>query len=183
MQAEVKELFEQIHTLESAVSKLEARKETALSHIDQLQAKLPDLLEQYAIGQCKEAEISQVHAQILQLQQIANEPTKKAINALNRKIKELQGGQVLSQYRQEQKARAEHQRYVDHVNKALAAKELSAQDAVVLESIAPAKLKNEAKELIKQFKAYVRDRYSKGDAALFEEYVTVTPTPYDCYST
>ena len=177
MQTEVKEIFEKIHTLESAISRLEARKETALSHIDQLQAKLPGLLEQFALGESPESEITDIHKQILQLQQIANEPTKKAITALSIKIKELQGCQILSQYWQEQKAKAEHQRYVDLFNKALAAKELTAQGATFLVNVAPVKLRNEAKELVRQFKAYCSAKADKANAC-FEDYVTARPTPY-----
>lgn len=178
MQEKVKQIYTEIEELESAVSRLQARKETALDHIKQLQAKLPLMLTEYATGQRKEAEINQLHTEIQQLQQVATEPIKEAIRPLNLKIKELQGSRILSQYKEEQKAKRKHQHYVDLFNKALAAKELTAQEAVYLENIAPVKLRDEAKELIRQFQAYRRAKADKGDAARFEDYVTAQPTPY-----
>lgn len=178
MQEEVKQIYTEIEELESAVSRLQARKETALDHIKQLQAKLPSMLTEYATGQRTDAEINQLHTEIQRLQQVAAEPIKEAIRPLDLKIKELQGSRILSQYKEEQRAKARHQRYVDAFNKALAARELTAQEAVYLENIAPAGLHDEAKELIRQFQAYRTAKYSKGDAARFEDYVTVQPTPY-----
>lgn len=178
MQEEVKQIYTKIEELESAVSRLQTRKETALDHIKQLQAKLPLMLTEYATGQRTEAEINQLHTEIQRLQQVANEPIKEAIRPLDIKIKELQGSRILTLHRAEQKAKREHQRYVDLFNKALAAKELTAQEAVYLKNIAPVKLRDEAKELIRQFQAYRNAKYSKGDAARFEDYVTAQPTPY-----
>lgn len=178
MQEEVNRIYAEIHELEAAVSRLEARKETALDHIRQLQAKLPLMLTEYATGQRTDAEINQLHAEIQRLQQVANEPVKEAIRPLDLKIKELQGSRILTQHREEQRARARHQQYVDLFNKALAAKELPAQQAVVLENIVPAALRDEVKELLYQFQAYRCAKYSKGDAAKFEDYVTAQPTPY-----
>ncbi len=178
MQEEVKQIYTKIEELESAVSRLQARKETALDHIKQLQAKLPLMLTEYATGQRKEADINQLHAEILRLQQVAAEPIKEAIRPLDLKIKELQGSRILTLHRAEQKAKREHQRYVDLFNKALAAKELTAQEAVYLENIAPVGLRDEVKELIRQFQSYRNAKYSKGDAARFEDYVTAQPTPY-----
>ena len=177
MQEEVKKIYEEIHSLESAVSRLEARKEQALANISQLQVKLPNLLMQFALGECPESEITGAHKQILQLQQVASEPIKEAIRPLSLKIKELQGSRILSQYKAEQKAKAEHQRYVDLFNKALTAKELTAQAGTLLVNIAPVELRNEAKELVRQFQAYRSAKADKSDAR-FEDYVTATPTLY-----
>jgi len=178
MSEEVSKIYAEIHHIENAVSTLQQRKGIALERIEQLDKKLPGLLSQYALGLCDEAEVIQLHQERWLMQQIAGEPVKQPIRELETQIMQLESCRILNQYRGEKKARAEHQQYVEIFEKTLSNKELSAQDMVWFGNIAPAHLKAEAQELIRQFNSYYRAKADRADAR-FEDYVTVSPTGLD----
>jgi hypothetical protein len=175
MSEEVRKVYAEIDRIKAAVSTLQQRKGIALERIEQLDKQLPGLLSQFALGQCDESEVIQLHQERWLMQQIAGEPVRGPIRELETQIMQMESCPILNQYREERKARVEHKRYVEFFEKAVSSKELSAQDMVWFGNIAPVHLKAEAQELIRQFGVYYRVKADRADAR-FEDYVTLRPT-------